>query len=214
VSDQDGERTEEERRRPGWLNFGRRKITQEEPPKGEKRVIIDPDIFMVAVSMGLVLLGTLVGIVLWQQSRISDNQDQIKSSQRILRHQQAQLTFLERRDRVNSYQAAYRFCTRESIDRAAVHWFLSREVIVSLPAKVLAQARRQSGSDLRRMERKDGMPILDCNPNTVGNPAKYLPPAKQREFVERWRKHQLTPAEIGICKVRIGTLERPGTCLK
>lgn len=206
-----------ERRRLGLLNRSRRTITKHDG----KKVTMDPDIFMIGLALGLVLLGSLVALTLWQQSalhhqqdQIEANQNEINANQKTLRHQQQMLIMLERRDRVSSYQAAYRFCTRESIDRAAVHWFLSRRVIVDLPAKVVEQARRQSRSDLLRMERKDGMPILDCNPNTVGDPASYLPPVKQRKFVERWRKHQLTPAEIGICKIRIGEAKRPGECLK
>src|SRR4051812_18066385 len=184
----------QERRRPGMVNRLRRRLTKE---KG-KNVILDSDVFMTAIAIALLLLGMLLGFMLYQQHQIRQNQHQINSNQDMIRRQQKTLAMLERRDRINSFQAAYRFCTRESIDRAAIHWFLERKVIVSLPKKVIRQARRQSLSDLHRMERKDGMPILDCNPNTVGNPATYLPPAKQRAFVERWRTHQLTPAEIGI----------------
>lgn len=200
----------QERRRPGMVNRLRRRLSED----NDKNVILDPDVFMVSIAIALLLLGALLALTLYQQHLIKQSQDQINANQAMIRHQQKSLVTLERRDRINSYQAAYRFCTRESIDRAAIHWFLERKVIVSLPKQVIKQARRQSLSDLHRMERKDGMPVLNCDPNTVGNPATYLPAAKQRAFVERWRTHQLTPAEIGICKIRIGTLVRPGACLK
>jgi hypothetical protein len=175
---------------------------------------LDDDLVMACLFVGGLFLGVLVALTLWQQHQIGVSQDKIKSNQEAIQRQQKFLAYVETRDRVNSYQAAYRFCTRESIDRAAIHWFLSRSLLAALPPELARQARKQSMADLRRMEAKDGMPILNCDPNTVGGPAKYESPAVQRRFVDRWRLHQLTPAEIGICKIRIGSLARPGECLK
>jgi hypothetical protein len=179
-----------------------------------QKVTLDDDLVMACLLVGGLFLGILVSLTLWQQHQIGVSQDKIKANQQQIARQQKLLSFVEQRDRINSYQAAYRFCTRESIDRAAIHWFLSRRLLAALPPALARAARKQSMSDLRRMEAKDGMPILNCDPNTVGGPAKYEPPAAQRNFVDRWRLHKLTPAEIGICRIRIGALVRPGECLK
>lgn len=202
---------DDDRRRHGLWNRLRRKMVRN---RSDSDIRVDADIFIVFLLFGLILLGCLVTLTLAQQTRLSSAQSQINANQARLRVQQRQLTRLELRDRVNSYQAAYRFCTRESIDRAAIHWFLSRRLLMKLPSALRREARKQSISDLHRMERKDGMPVLNCSPNVVGGPATYLPPAAQRRFVQRWRDHKLTPAEIGICKIRIGAVTDPRECLK
>ena len=169
------------------------------------------DLVMAGMFLILILLGSLVSLTLYQQSKIRDQQHEINRAQgRItknqfaLQSQQRQLSFVEERDRINSYQTAYRFCTRINIDRAVLHWFASAS----------GQPNAATRSYLRRLERKDGAPILDCEPNIKGGPAAYLPRAAQRKFVRRWSKHQLTAPEIGICKIPIGKIRDPKACAR
>jgi hypothetical protein len=123
------------------------------------------------------------------------------------------LRFLERRDRVNSYQTAYRFCTRIDIDRAVTHDFWSYELPTISRARFQPRVARFIRNYLNRLEDRGGMPILDCEPNVRGGAAKYIGPREQRRFVRRWRRYQLTSAELGICKIPIGTLGDPRKCL-
>jgi hypothetical protein len=212
----------ERRRRGPWSRLRRRVMREHARAEGDARarIDLDPDIVMAALFAMLLLLGGLVGLTLYQQGRISDQQGSINSaqrdiggSQRRLDRQQRMLAYLERRDRVNSYQTAYRFCTRIDIDRAAVHDLWTYE----LPRIATeAQNRRIHRFVLHyraRLEDRGGLPILDCEPNVRGGPAKYESPREQRRFVTRWRKYELTPAEIGICRVRIGTLGDPRQCI-
>jgi hypothetical protein len=168
------------------------------------KIDIDRDVLMAAVFIMLLFIGLLLALTLYQQYQLNTAQDEINSNQAEIAKQQTSLAKLEERDRINSYQTAYRFCTRGDIDRAVLHWFASAS------GKPNAATRAY----LRRLERKDGAPILDCKPNVTGDPATYMSPRRQREFVRRWRDHELTPVEIGICRIQIGEIANPGSCLK
>lgn len=189
---------------------------------GRNRIGLDPDIFMVILVFGMILLGTLVGLSLYQlrttlaqQDALANAQNEIRANQASINRQNKMLVRLEKRDRINSYQTAYRFCTRNSVDRAAMHWLLADQ----LPRLARTTPGRERLAPialryLRKLEDVHGLPILDCEPNVRGESAKYLPPAKQRKFVKLWRDNKLTPAQIGICQIRIGTLSDPRACLK
>jgi hypothetical protein len=173
------------------------------------RVELDRDIVIVSLIVVVMFLGVLAALTLYQQSKIGDQQHQLDRATRAvtnnqfrLQTQQRQLTYLEKRDRASSYQAAYRFCTRIDIDRAAIQWFVS------------LSSNKQARQILNRLRRRDGLPVLNCVPNVIGNPAAYWSPAKQHKFVRRWAKHMLTPPEIGICRIEIGILDNPKRCLK
>lgn len=75
--------------------------------------------------------------------------------------------------------ATFRLCARQNNDRAFAH-------SVTRPA-ALALARKR-------------LPILDCEPNLSGRPARVMPDADQREFVRRFVAGDLTRAETGICR--------------
>jgi hypothetical protein len=213
------------RRREGIVNKMRRRFMGRHSRTESDSVRIS-DIVVISLSLGLLLLGTLVGFTLYQQIEINDQQAQIKANQDDLREQQKQLEEIEERDRNNSYQTAYRFCSRDAVDRASSHWF----IIDQMPKDVLELAKqlsnnreiasssnvrklvRETSSEYRKMlEARDGLPILDCKPNINGLPASYMQPRDQRKFVRRWLEGKLTPAEVGICSTRIGK-SVPGDC--
>lgn len=204
------------RRRRGPLNRIRRLVSTER--RGSKRKInIDPDIVMASLFAMILLLGAFVALTLYQQSQISQAQkeldvaqkdinvaqEQIRGNQWRIQGQQRNLEHLEQRDRINSYQAAYRFCTREAVNRVVVHWFIGK-----------ISDRRRSRALLRRLEQKSGLPVLDCEPNVRGEPARYQSPAKQHLFIRRWVKRELSAAELGICRIPIGAITDPRACLK
>ena len=202
-----------ERRRQGPLNRFRRKVTNGAHGAQSNRgnIDVDPDVFMAVLLVVVLLLGTLVTLALRQQSQIVSQQKDLSAaqvdinvSQRKIDKQQEQLSKVEERDRFSTYQAGYRFCSRININRAVLHWFASAS---GAPNEV-------TRAYLRRLERKDGAPILDCDPNVNGKPATYRSVAEQRKYVDRWVNHQLTPAEIGICLVEIGGGRDPGQCGK
>jgi hypothetical protein len=208
-----------ERRRRGFWSRARRRIMGVHARGENPRVGLDPDIVMAVLFAMLLLLGGMVGLTLYQQGRITAQQTSInraqadiKSNQKRLDHQQAMLAYLEKRDRVNSYQTAYRFCTRINVDRAAVHDLYSYELPTFDRGHLSARARRFTRDYIARLEDRGGLPILDCEPNVTGGPAKYQSPREQRRFVVRWRRYKLTMAELGICRIRIGTLEDPRRC--
>jgi hypothetical protein len=208
-----------ERRRRGFWSRARRMIMGTWA-RGEKpKIDLDPDIVMAALFAMLLLLGGLVGLTLYQQGRISSQQTSINKAQRDVKenqdrldHQQAMLAYLEKRDRINSYQTAYRFCARINVDRAAVHDLYSYELPAFSRGQMTSRVRRFIRNYVARLEDRGGLPILDCEPNVSGGPAKYQSPREQRKFVVRWRRYRLTPAELGICRIRIGTLEDPRRC--
>jgi hypothetical protein len=184
------------------------------------RIGLDPDIVMAALFAMLLLLGGLVALTLYQQGQISEQQDALSDSQVLigrnqqrLDHQQHMLRYLERRDRINSYQTAYRFCTRINVDRATVHDFWSVELLRLSSARFDPRVRHLIHSYRSRLEDRGGLPILDCEPNVRGGPARYISPREQRRFVRRWRSYQLEPVELGICRIKIGTLKDPRTCV-
>lgn len=76
----------------------------------------------------------------------------------------------------------YRVCQRESVDRAYAHSFTPRR-------------------DWPRVERQ--LPILDCDPNITGAPAKPLSSQDQRAFVARFKAGTLPLREQGICRERV-----------
>jgi hypothetical protein len=110
----------------------------------------------------------------------------------------ARIEAVERQDRNTARASAYRICARAMVDRAFAH----------------ARIRSAGGTPaLRKLQRKDGLAILDCTPNLDGLPAKAYTPAQQARFVRRWERGKLTPAELGICKQPIGTtLTRRKAC--
>lgn len=180
------------------------------------RIELDRDIVIVSLICVVALLGILAALTLAQQRSIAGQQKQINratahitKNQQKLDDQQKQLIYLERRDRINSYQTAYRFCSRINNDRASTHWFISR-----LAHAQTGEARKRLLKIQHKLEARNGEPILNCDPNVVGNPATYISPAAQRRYVRRWDAGKLTAAETGICRVRIGTLNNPRDCLK
>jgi len=186
-----------------------------------RKIELDRDIVMATMAIVILFLGLLLAFTLYQQKLLGDAQDDINSSTAKIKNNQinifksqVSLARLEKRDRINSYQTAYRFCSRINIDRAAIHWLAVNQIKALAGRKSKKRIGRFAKRYQRRLESRGGMPILDCMPNVTGGPARYLPPSEQRKFVRRWVKHQLTPAEIGICRIRIGTLESPKICLK
>ena len=193
----------EDRRRHGaWASLRRGALRHSaRVNKSEKmRIDLDRDLVMGTLLVLLLLLGCVVGVTLYQQQQIRNNQESIQHQQRAQSKQQHELARLEKRDRINSYQTAYRFCSRINNDRAAVHWLIK------------TGTRPDKKSRMRALEKKSGIPILNCAPNITGDPATYMSPSRQRRFVQRWSSGHLTPAEIGICRVKIGTLDPPGIC--
>jgi hypothetical protein len=198
----------------------RRKIMRAHAREGGPKLDLDPDIVMSALFAGILLLGVLLAILLYQQGRISDQQHAINQAflkigqnQDRLGSQQNKMVYLERRDRISSYQTAYRFCTRINVDRAVIHDLVGRQIEhLSRPGR-RKLVRRFARDYLARLEEREGLPILDCEPNAIGGPAHYQGPRAQRSFVRRWQRSRLSAAEIGICKIRISTLVSPRVCL-
>lgn len=183
-----------------------------------KMMELDRDVVMAALAVGILLLGALTTYVLHQQGNVVSQQKELdtalsgmRANQKKNAEQQVQLEKLEERDRIAAYRAAYRFCTRINVDRAALQSLVIR---TRNSQRSDPRARRFARAYLRKLQSKEGTPILDCAPNVVGGPAKYQSPRKQLAFVRRWDKGKLTPAEIGICKIRIGSLTDPKICEK
>src|SRR5580765_2829066 len=119
-----------ERRRQGTWPWVQRHFFRKTARGVEKKPVqieLDRDIVMAALVIGLLLLGAMSGYILHQQSRANARQHELDSAvkrslknQETLIKQQKELSFLEKRDRIGSYQAAYRFCTRINVDRAAL----------------------------------------------------------------------------------------------
>lgn len=208
--------TGEDRRRKNFANRLRRRFVHDRArsERPVRRVDLDRDIVIAAMMVVIVLVGLLATVSLYQQHLIKRQQGGISANQRKINHQQARLARLEKRDRLNAYQTAYRFCTRINVTRAGIHWLASTQIVALSRPSRKARARRFAGRYIAKFERKEGMPILDCSPNTTGGPATYQPSKKQRRFVRRWATGKLTPAEIGICRIRIATLTDPSACLK
>jgi hypothetical protein len=214
-----------DRRRHNLANTARRHIAKERARKDRpvRRVDLDRDLVIAVMMIMIFLVGLLGAVTLHQQSLLSDSQEDIVESQddisasqakiarnqKSIREQQVELERLERRDRLNAYQTAYRFCQRIDVDRATIHSLVKRSIRVA-PGPERDFAIRFK----RKIESKKGMPILDCEPNVSGGPAAFWPPPKQRNFVRRWEDGDLTAAEIGICRVRINQVTRPRACLK
>lgn len=70
-------------------------------------------------------------------------------------------------------RAAWRLCERDMRDRALAHAFV------------------QQSDALKLVQQQN--PIVDCDPNLVGEPAKPLPPHAQEAFVRRWQRGELEP---------------------
>jgi type II secretory pathway pseudopilin PulG len=209
--------TPPERRRNGLRGTMRRKVIGRRARRdgvAVRRVEIDRDILMAALAIIILLLGAAVAFSLYQQRRIQNNQDRLDRQQMLMHHQQSRLSLLEDRQRLNSYRTAYRFCTRINVDRAALHWLTYDQIVSSARGPEAKRALRFANFYRRRLEDKAGMPILDCFPNITGNPAAYMTPHRQRTFVSRWARHKLAPSEIGICKIRVDSLQPPPACVK
>jgi hypothetical protein len=126
---------EQDRRQHGlWARVRRRFLGRNARVEdGKPRIELPTDIVITALLAMLLLLGGLVGLTLYQQGRISSQQTLITQAQKDIRgnqhrldRQQRMLGYLERRDRINSYQTAFRFCTRINVDRAVVHYYLGK----------------------------------------------------------------------------------------
>jgi hypothetical protein len=215
-----------DRRRRGVSAKMRRKVQGHRARKGFdgmsaiRKIELDSDIAITALAVMLLLFGALLGFTLWQQSEISDQQTDINTSQRelrtqqgALRRQQRDLAQLEKRDRLNSYRTAYRFCSRLNVGRAALHWVTINQLPkLSSSSANRARLRQFTRRYQRKLESKGGLPILDCEPNTMGESARYMAPKKQRVYVMRWDRFKLSTVEIGICDIAIGTLTSTRDC--
>jgi hypothetical protein len=70
---------------------------------------------------------------------------------------------------------------------------------------------KQNKALLRRLQERDGLPILDCSTNLRGLPARVFSRAMQRDYVRRWENgflnqkgRKLTRGEVGICRQPLG----------
>jgi hypothetical protein len=100
--------------------------------------------------------------------------DKISANQKkIVRNHDAISTELE--------HTAFRQCARINNDRAVAHFFIAKGDV-----KIEQRLQKQ-------------LPILDCKPNIIGQPAYPYSPVKQSDFVRRWASNRLTNAERGIC---------------
>lgn len=194
-----------------------------------RKIELDRDLIMAALFIAILLLGGTLAFVLSQQRQIGNQQDDINSAQgdinsalrrsasnqKKLDDTQHALERLERRDRLNAYQTAYRFCSRLNIDRAALQWIAGNQLPgLSRTPEGRVRLQRFALRYTHKLQRKGGAPILDCDPNASGKPARYQWPAAQERFIRRWDKGQLSPSEIGICRVKIADLTRPRACVK
>jgi hypothetical protein len=165
------------------------------------RINLDPDIVMAALFAMLLLLGGLVGLTLYQQGQISEQQDALINDSQVLigRNQQrlgppaadAALPRASRSDQLlpdglpllHAHQRRPRNGARLLVRRAAQA--LERQVRPARASRI--------HSYRSRLEDRGGLPILDCEPNVRGGPARYISPREQRRFVRRWRSYQLEP---------------------
>lgn len=201
---------EDRRGKSLWSRFRRaivRKNARHEGPR------VDLDIVLVSLLIIIPLMGCFIAFTLWQQSQLNSAQHQIKRNQIMISNAQRKLAFVERRDRINTYQTGFRFCARDAVNRAAVQWFASSRLPMLFPAHQRRLVRREMVRVLKRLQRRGGLPILDCEPNVRGLPAKYESPKLQAEFVRRWRDMKLTDAELGICRIPIGVFTDPRRCV-
>jgi hypothetical protein len=81
--------------------------------------------------------------------------------------------------------ATYRICQREANDRAYAQW------------------KTRNHAELE--ETRARLPILDCEPNAHGRPARALSDAAQDVFVRRFVERSLSLREQGICRDRLPT---------
>lgn len=102
-----------------------------------------------------------------------------------LDRQQRALSMQERKDNIVQRQTSYRVCARNAVDRAFAHDAVSRGP--------------EGAKAVRHLERV--LPILDCVPNLTGQPAHAMSPLRQRAFVRRWVRNELSLGEQGICSV-------------
>jgi len=209
-----------ERRRNGVKAWFRRHVLRRTARAQDeiRKLEFDRDIVMACLIIGILFLSVLSAYMLHQQSKTqaaSEKLDvavkQIKRNQAAIKENQKMIVALELRDRINSYRTAYRFCTRINVDRAAIHSLATR---ASRSKNVTPRVRKFARKFLRKLQSREGSPVLDCTPNTVGAPAEYQSPAKQRRFVRRWEQGKLSRAEIGICSIRIESITAPQICIK
>jgi hypothetical protein len=218
VDNQTGEPEHRERRGQNLRCKLRRTFVRKNARHDGPRV--DMDIIVVALLIIIPLMGGIMAFTLWQQNQLNDAQKeinaaqaQIKRNQQMIGASQKKLAFVERQDRINTYQSGFRFCARDSVNRAAVQWFASSRLPALFPADQRRLVRQTMRSVLRRLQRRSGLPVLNCEPNVRGLPAQYESPKAQAEFVRRWRDMKLTDAELGICRIPIGTVTDPRRCV-
>lgn len=214
-----------DRRRRGPSGRLRRSVFGErarETGAHPRKIELDRDLIMAGLFIAILFLGGFMAFSLNQQRQISNQQDDINSAltrsaanQRTIKAQQHELERLELRDRLNAYQTAYRFCSRLNIDRAALQWIAGNQLPgLSRTSEGRVRLQRFARRYTRKLQRKRGAPILDCEPNAEGKPARYQRPAAQERFIRRWDEGRLGPSEIGICRVKIADLTRPRACVK
>jgi hypothetical protein len=95
-----------------------------------------------------------------------------------------QILRVEQQNEINNRTTAYRLCNRNMVDRAFAH------------SRIKAGGGQEA---LPPLERIDGIPILNCQPNLSGRGASKLNTKAQRDYVDRWERGQLTREELGIC---------------
>jgi hypothetical protein len=208
---------EDRRGRGLWSRFRRAVVRKNARHEGPR---VDLDIVLVALLIIIPLMGCFIGFTLWQQSQLNNAQEDINVAQEKIRRNQEmiasaqkKLSLVERKDRINAYQTAYRFCARDSINRAAVQWFAKSRLPALFPRRQRGLVRKEMNRVLDRLQRRGGLPVLNCEPNVRGGPAKYESPKLQSEFVRRWEEMELTDAELGICRIPIGTVTDPSRCV-
>lgn len=201
---------EDRRGRGLWSRFRRAVVRKNARHEGPR---VDLDIVLVALLIIIPLMGCFIAFTLWQQNQINSAQEQIRRNQVMIATAQKNLAYVEQRDRINTYQTGFRFCARDSVNRAAVQWFASSRLPMLFPARQRRLVRKEMIRVLKRLQRRGGLPVLNCEPNVRGLPAQYESPAAQSDFVRRWRDMKLTDAELGICRIPIGTVTDPRRCV-
>ena len=112
---------------------------------------------------------------------------------------------VEAKDRDTARSTAYRLCSRDDVIRAVLHWATLRN-----------PGQRKL---LRLLQAREGLPILVCDTNLRGKPARVMSRKMQEDYVRRWVNGflnrpgpKLARAEIGICRQRIGVKLKPKDC--
>lgn len=84
-------------------------------------------------------------------------------------------------------RASWRLCERAMRDRALLH-----AALITPPPDGESPAQQEARRLFRALVERQN-PIVDCDPNLVGQPAYALPVKDQRAFVRRWQAGELDP---------------------